>query len=307
MANPAYHFRFVVDAAHHGRRIDTFLASRLRNHAASQFLRLARAGLIRVNDSPCSTDRRVQRGEEVAVSLAEPPRVFYPAEPCRLEILYNDPWLLAINKPAGMMVHPAGPVGGGTIANAAQGWLDSQTRHAGLQRPGIVHRLDRQTSGVMLIPKDHTAHASLTQQFERGTICKQYCAIVMGRLAPDQGAIDRPIGAVPGSLRMATGTEAVRHRSARTEFRVLRRFRSTTLLRVWPRTGRKHQIRVHFASAGHPILGDAVYAREPAERSNTNRHALHAVSIAFRHPITNAAMRIAAPLPDDFWGTLAGS
>ena len=305
MPNSAYRFQFVVDAAHHGRRIDTFLTSRLRNHASAQFLRLARAGLIRVNDSPCETDQRVHRGEEVTLELAEPPETFYPAEPIGLHILYEDPWLLAINKPAGMLVHPAGPVGGGTVANAVQNWLDSRTRLAGLQRPGIVHRLDRETSGVMLIARDSLAHAALTRQFERGVIRKRYCAIVMERLIPDAGLISAPIGNLPGGLRMGSGPDAVRSRAARTEFRVLRRLRSTTLVLARPLTGRKHQIRVHFASEGHPIVGDAVYSQQDCQSAWPKRHALHAASISFRHPVTNAAMRIDAPPSDDFWGTLA--
>ena len=305
MPNSAYRFRFVVDAAHHGRRIDTFLTSRLRNHSSAQMLRLARAGLVRVNDVICETDQRVHRGEDVSLWLAEPPETFYPAEAIGLHVLYEDPWLLAINKPAGMLVHPAGPTGGGTIANAVQNWLDSRTRLAGLQRPGIVHRLDRETSGVMLIARDSIAHAALTRQFERGVIRKRYCAIVAGHLISDEGVIRAPIGNLPGGLRMGCGPEALRSRAARTEFRVLRRLRSTTLVLARPMTGRKHQIRVHFALEGHPILGDAVYAPRDCQSSRPKRHALHAASISFRHPVTNAMMRIDAPPPDDFWGTLA--
>ena len=293
-------FLFVVDAAHHGLRIDTFLASRLRNHSTARLLRLAAAGLVTVNDVPCPVDRRVHRGEEVTVRLAEPPEPFYPPESIPLQVLYDDSWLIAVNKAAGMIMHPVGPVGDGTLANAVQAILDGQTRQPGLLRPGIVHRLDRETSGVVLIAKDAVAHASLTKQFERSAIRKTYVALTEGLLESDSGLIDRPIGQQPGSLRMTAADDAASSRSAATEYRVLERFRTTTLVEARPRTGRKHQIRVHLASIGHPVCGDAYYgsANEPS------RHALHAAAIAFHHPVSNAPLRIIAPAPADFWRVL---
>lgn len=302
MESGRYVFRFVVDGDHHGVRIDTFLASRLRNHAPAQSQRLAREGLVAVNDDPCPSDRRVFRGEEIAVRLAEPPAPFYPPEPIPLEVLYEDPWLVAVNKPAGLIAHPVGPVDGGTLANAVQHLLDRQTRHPGLLRPGIVHRLDRETSGVVLLAKDQTAHAGFTWQFQRSAVAKTYVALVAGRVKPNNGVIEFSIGQRRGSLLMSARPDAVSPRPAVTEFSVVERFRSATLVEARPRTGRKHQIRVHFAATGHPVLGDAYYGRDSRAPA---RHALHAAAIAFRHPVTNAPMRIVAPVPADFWSVLA--
>lgn len=310
MSAEAYTFRFVVDDGHHGLRIDTFLASRVRNHAPAQLQRLAREGLVTVDAGPCPPDRRVFRGEEVVVRLAEPPGPFYPAEPIPLDVLYDDPWFIAVNKPAGLIAHPVGPVDGGTLANAVQFLLDGQTRRPGLLRPGIVHRLDRETSGVVLIAKDHIAHSGLTRQFERSEVAKTYLALVAGRIGPDTGVIDAPIGQRQSGLLMSAGADAAATRPAVTEFRVVERFPSATLVRARPHTGRKHQIRVHLAAAGHPVLGDAYYGPgtsgprrgDPRPRG---RHALHAAAIAFHHPVTNAPMRVVAPAPPDFWSTLS--
>lgn len=302
MPIPAYEFRFVVDAIHQGMRIDTFLASRLRNHPSARLLRLIRAGLVRVDDQPCETTRRMRRGEEITLSLAEPPTPFYDPQSRPIEILYEDHWIAVVNKPAGLLVHPAGPVGDDTLANVMQNWLDRRGRWAGLLRPGIVHRLDRNTSGVIIIATDQMAHASLGRQFERRNVRKSYIAIVKGRVSVDRGVINRPIGQHPGSSRMTTNPNAVAPRNAKTDYEVLARLRSTTVLLVRPLTGRKHQIRVHLAVEGYPILGDSVYG-ERATRAT--RHALHAASIAFQHPVTGSPLRIDAPLPNDFWETLS--
>ncbi|HEX6987564.1 MAG TPA: RluA family pseudouridine synthase, partial [Planctomycetaceae bacterium] len=244
MSDGPYTFRFIVDAAHDGLRFDTFLASRLRNHAPARLQRLAAAGLVTIDDEPCPPDRRVFSGDEIVVRLAEPPEPFYPPEPIPLDVLYDDPWLVAVNKPAGLIAHPVGPVGDGTLANAVQRLLDRQTRLPGLLRPGIVHRLDRETSGVMLVAKDHVAHAGLTRQFERSAVSKTYLALVAGRVGADEGLVDRPIGQRPGSLLMSADRDAVSPRPAATRFRVVARLRSATLVEAVPLTGRKHQIRV---------------------------------------------------------------
>lgn len=312
MSESRFQFQFVVDSAHHGLRFDTFLCSRLRNYQSAQFLRLARAELVFVDDLPCRVDQRVHRGEEVRVLLAEPPDVFYSpdlqaSQDVESLVLYRDAWLLAIDKPAGMLVHPAGPVVAGTVANVTQGIVDGSCRLPGLLRPGIVHRLDRETSGVMLIPLTYEAHAGLTQQFERRGVRKHYLALVGGHPLGDLGQFDQPIGGVPGEPRMTTRGGGTNRRSARTEYRVLKRFRATSLVLAQPLTGRKHQIRVHFAESGFPLLGDTLYgaATGGPPAGAASRHALHAVSIEFRHPVTNSPMCVQSPPPPDFWGTLA--
>lgn len=308
MSESRFHFQFVVDSAHHGLRFDTFLCSRLRNYQSAQFLRMARAGLVFVDGLPCRVDQRLHRGEEVELVLAEPADVFYAPEDGGPVVLYQDAWLMAIDKPAGMLVHPAGPVVSGTVANAVQSLVDDLCRLPGLLRPGIVHRLDRETSGVMLIPLTQESHAGLTQQFEHRAVRKQYLALVEGHLAAEQGQFDQAIGGVPGELRMTTRGDGENRRVARTEYRVLRRLRSTSLVLAQPSTGRKHQIRVHFAENGFPLLGDVLYGGRRGNRLPAGvapRHALHAVSIEFRHPVTHSPMCVKAPPPPDFWKTLA--
>ena len=308
MGQHAHELVFVVDPAHNGLRIDSFLASRLRNHAPEKLLRLVSAGLATVNDGPCLPDRRVFRGEEVRVRLAEPPQPFYEPEQIPLVVLYEDPWLLAVNKPAGLIAHPVGPVSDGTLANAAQRLVDGQTRLPALLRPGLVHRLDRETSGVVVVAKDHVAHADLTWQFGRSAVAKIYIALVRGRVAERAGTIELPIGRRHGSLLMSAEPDAADPRKAATEFRVIERFRSTTLLELRPITGRKHQIRVHLAAIGHPVVGDSYYPYSTdgdGRGRGSGRHALHAAAISVRHPVTNAPFRITAPVPGDFWETLA--
>lgn len=278
---------------------------------------MAAAGLISVDHAICAPDRRMTCGEEVTVRLAEPPEPFYPPDDISLDVLYDDPWIVAVNKPAGLLVHPAGPIERCTLANAAQALLDRQTLLPGLLRPGIVHRLDRETSGVIVIAKTDVAHAGLTESFERSLVAKSYVALVAGRVADEQFVIHLPIGGRQGSLLMSAEPDAASPREAETHVRVLRRFRSTTLVEALPRTGRKHQIRVHLAAVGHPILGDAYYTqasgrRQPPEHSAhplacPPRHALHAAAISFRHPITKVRLRIVAPVPGDFWEELANS
>ena len=299
----SFALRFTVDARYHGLRIDTFLSAKLRNFAPARIQRMAAAGLISANDIPCFPDRRVACGEGVTIHLAEPPEPFYPPDEIPLDILYDDPWLLAVNKPAGLLVHPAGPVERGTLANAAQAVLNRQTILPGLLRPGIVHRLDRETSGVIIIAKTDVAHAELTESFERSCVAKSYVALVAGQVPDEELTIRYPIGGQRGSLLMSARRDAVSPRHAETQIRVLRRFPSATLVEACPRTGRKHQIRVHAATIGHPILGDVQYGSSIA----ASRHALHAAAIAFCHPITKASLRITAPVPNDFWTTLTNA
>jgi 23S rRNA pseudouridine1911/1915/1917 synthase len=276
---------------------------------------MAAAGLIDVNGVRCHSDRRMTRGDEVEVHLAEPPDPFYPPDDIPLDVLYDDPWIVAVNKPAGLLVHPAGPVERGTLANAAQALLDRQTVLPGLLRPGIVHRLDRETSGVIVIAKNDVAHAGLTESFERSLVAKTYLALAADRINDDERTIRLPIGGRKGSVLMSADPDAISPRDAETHIRVLRRFRSATLVEALPRTGRKHQIRVHLAAIGHPILGDACYAQASGGRkppdfpeqhvAGPHRHALHAAAITFRHPITNSPLRIMAPVPADFWQMLS--
>lgn len=338
---------FVVESFLRGKRIDTFLGKHLRNYSSFRLQRMIRAGCVTVNDIPAVNSHRMRSNETVRIRLVSPPdRVAIP-EPLPLEIIYEDPWLIAVNKPPGQIAHPGGDYMGQTLLNAIQFHLDTQTPLPGLIRPGIVHRIDRQTSGVMIVPKDHLTHRKLTHQFERREISKTYIAILRGQLPDDSGMIDLPIGVIPNphcTLSCAKPI-ALDAKHARTRYQVLERFADYTLVEARPLTGRHHQIRIHFAEIGYPLLADQFYDRfglikdgtpleVPAEHESTDdpqpdeaviveeptpeelqppyydpelplrRHALHAGTIAFEHPILQLPIAFEAPLPDDIEQTL---
>lgn len=252
---------FHVEAFVKGRRIETFLSRHLRTYTSWRIQRMIRAGCVTVNDVPAEISHRVRPNEVVRIRLASPPDKVADVEDLPLTILYEDPWLIVVSKPPGQMPHAGGIFQGGTLINALQGHLDRQSPRRGLIRPGIVHRLDRQTSGVMVIPKDHASHRSLTTQFTDRTVTKKYRAIVHGVIREDSGEIDLPIGKVPNPIcsLMTCKPFAVGAKTARTTFRVLERFAAHTYVEAQPKTGRHHQIRIHFAEIGHPLLADSFY------------------------------------------------
>ncbi|RMG32226.1 MAG: RluA family pseudouridine synthase [Planctomycetota bacterium] len=265
----------IVEPYLSGKRIDTFLSRHFRNYNTWRLMRLVRVGAVTVDGLRATCDQRVWRGQHVRVILYEPPDKLLAAEPQPLDILYEDPWLLVVNKPVDQVAHPAGEIHGGTLANAAQWHLDRQTRCRSLLRPGIVHRLDRFTSGVVVLTKDHLSHRRIQQQFEHRRVRKSYLALVRGVVAPDTLTIDLPIGAArhPRWKLMSASPQARAARPAITHVRVVRRFQEATLVEAVPWTGRLHQIRVHLAFVGHPVLCDEFYAEwgalkgVPAHRS----------------------------------------
>jgi 23S rRNA pseudouridine1911/1915/1917 synthase len=311
----------------HGVRIDSFLVRHFRNYTSYRMQRLVRAGQVRIDGVIAASDDRVYRGQAVQVRLVEPPDHLLPPEPRELEIIYEDEWLVVVNKPADVVVHPCGNWVSGSLANALQAYFDQQTPLKGLVRPGIVHRLDRQTSGVMVCTKDHLAHRKLGIHFEEGRVLKNYLAIVHGNLPRDRGEINLPIGEWPGggTIRMSTAPDAVDARPSRTFYEVVERFGDYTLVRAEPRTGRLHQIRVHLAGLGFPVISDEFYSHsgiftleelrqrkcmEYGENGNRmattpessvllSRQALHAFSLRFQHPITRDMVTYQAPLPPD--------
>ena len=308
-----------------GVRIDTFLAKHLRSYTTWRLHRMVRAGAATVNGLAAEPARRVFAGEQVAIRLLEPPDDLMPAEEIPLEVLFEDSSLVVVNKPAGLIVHPCGESPRGTLTNATQWYLDQAGPLKGLYKPGVVHRLDRDTSGVIVLAKDHLSHRLLSVEFQRGRVSKAYIALVEGVLAEDAGVIDRPIGRVPGcsSALMTTRGDALEARPSKTAFEVLQRLPRHTVVKAKPRTGRLHQIRVHLASLGHPIVGDEYYApfgelkppRPPLNPDGTRpvvrispyigRQALHAVELGFPHPITGDWMQIAAPIPADLSDAIA--
>lgn len=310
---------FVVERYLSGCRIDSFLAKHLRNYTSWRLHRLVRANQSWVNGELANYKQRVFTGQEVSVRLLEPPDDLMPPDEIPVPIIYEDDWFLVVDKPAGLVVHPCGESPRRTLTNALQWYLDEQGPLKGIQRPGVVHRLDRETSGLVAVAKHHLAHRLLSIQFQKGRVSKAYVALVDGVLAHDEGVIDLPIGRVPGcsSALMTTRGDALEARASRTAYEVLERFPRHTLVRAKPRTGRLHQIRVHLSAIGHPIIGDEYYGpfgelKPPrAERLPNgkrpgppmspwiDRHALHAEGLEFTHPVHETWMEFAAPIPTD--------
>ena len=321
-AMPAPFFaELIVEPFLHGKRIDTFLTRHFRNYSPYRVQRIVRAGEVRINDVLADNESRVYQGQRVTVRLIEPPDKLLPPTPGPLQILYEDPWLMVVVKPAGQITHPAGDYATNSLANVVQHHLDQQTRWRGLLRPGIVHRIDRLTSGVMVVSKEQLSHGLLTEAFMRRKVNKTYLALVEGVIEPDTGLLNKPIGESvdPDSCLMTTHPEARDPRSALTHFKVLERFADHTLVEAKPVTGRQHQIRVHFADLGHPVVEDEFYgsfgwikkdpdgspipcpadSRQPNPIALVGRHALHAHRLEFRHPITWEPLSFEASLPDD--------
>jgi 23S rRNA pseudouridine1911/1915/1917 synthase len=322
----------IVESYLHGVRIDSFLVRHFRNYTPYRMQRLVRACQVRIEGVVAESDDRVYRGQAVEVRLLEPPDHLLPPEPRTLEILFEDSWLVVVNKPPDIVVHPCGNYVSGSLANVLQAHFDSQTQLRGLVRPGIVHRLDRLTSGVMVCTKDHLAHRKLSIHFEQGRVLKNYLALVHGVMPDDRGEVNLPIGQWPsgGTIRMSTAPDAVDARASRTLFEVVERFAGFTLVRAEPHTGRLHQIRVHLAGIGFPVVADEFYSpastfrlsdvlSHSAEEPNTNyangtspdddqlllsRQALHARSLRFVHPITGEVVTFEAPLAPDMQRTL---
>ncbi|QDV31416.1 Ribosomal large subunit pseudouridine synthase D [Planctopirus ephydatiae] len=297
-----------------GVRVDSFLVKHFRSYTSWRILRMVAAGLVTIDGQVAATTQRVHPGQQVTIQLAEPPDLYIPPEPTPLEILFEDDSLLVINKPAGLIAHPTGEIPDGTLINAVQYYLDKQSTHPGLERPGIVHRLDRDTSGAMAICKEHLSHRLLSIQFQLGRISKSYLALVEGVLTEDKLVIDLPIGRAPGcsSALMSCRADALEAQASKTSLRVVERFPQHTLVEAKPRTGRMHQIRIHLATIGFPIVGDEFYLKEgeirplvwpESEREQVspliNRQALHAACLSFAHPLTNEWQDFQAPLPDD--------
>ena len=294
------HLVFIVEGYLSGCRVDTFLSRHLRNYTVWRLQRMVRCGCVRVNDVRVPLQQRVFAGERVEIRLLEPPDKLLAAEPAQLNIVYEDPWLLAVDKPPGVIAHPVGERQSRTLCNAIQAHFDEETGQPGLMRPGIVHRLDRMTSGLMVVAKEHLSHRRLSLDFQNSRVQKRYLAICHGYVERLSGSIQIPIGRRHDSILMSTAPNARRCKPAVTDYRVLSRTDESTLVLAEPKTGRNHQIRVHLATIGHPLFGDRVYGRLSGEADGTEcRHALHAAELQFAHPITGDPVRLASSLPTD--------
>ncbi|MGH7893697.1 MAG: RluA family pseudouridine synthase, partial [Candidatus Binatia bacterium] len=301
----------LVPTAHAGARLDRFVATVPEVGTRSQAKQLVEAGHVRVDGIVRKAAFTVRPAMRVEIDVQPPPATTILPEALPLRVLHEDAAILVIDKPPGMVVHPAPGARRGTVVNALLYRLGGLEGVGAAERPGIVHRLDKDTSGVLVIARTTAALEGLARQFRSRTIRKRYLALVHGHVRGAQGVIDRPIGRDP-RVRKRMSVRTTRGRASVTRYAVVERFPGATLLAVAPETGRTHQIRVHLAAAGHPVVGDAVYggrrrgiARETAEAlAACPRQALHAESLAFVHPVTGAPVSLSAPLPEDLSGVL---
>ncbi|HEX8981985.1 MAG TPA: RluA family pseudouridine synthase [Ktedonobacterales bacterium] len=300
----------VVEEDIAGQRIDRALAHLRPKLSRTQAQNAIKAGEVRVNDKPAKPSLTLELGQRVALAPTLGRRSIRAGatapqpEAIPLRVVYEDDCLLVIDKPAGLVTHPAPGHATGTLVNALLAHTPQLDESDDPQRPGIVHRLDKDTSGLMVIAKDTEAHAALTEQMRERAMVKRYIALVEGHMDPPSGTIDAPIGRDPRNrLRMTLVSEANGGREARTRFHTLRYLPGRTLLEAQLETGRTHQIRVHLAALHHPVVGDTTYGR--AQLPMPPRHFLHATRLEFRHPITHEWLTFDAPLPTDLAEFLA--
>jgi 23S rRNA pseudouridine1911/1915/1917 synthase len=297
-----------VEPADSGARLDMFLARRVElSCSRSQITRMIKAGLVTVNGDAARAASLLRDGDRIALATrpalpSGAPQAHAPAPP--IDVLYEDAELIVVDKPPGLVVHEAPSHHGATLVDALLARfpeLAAMTDPDGVMRPGIVHRLDKDTSGVMVVARTPFARAALSLQFKARTVRKTYLALVSGWLARDQMTIARPLGRHPRERqRMSVSSRAPRE--AVSHVSVLARFAAdrVTLVRVRPETGRTHQIRVHLAASGHPCLGDALYGGRAPAVASFARQALHALALQLDHPRTGARLEFVAPLPEDF-------
>lgn len=298
---------FRVSPKYAFERLDHYLI-RQQAHSSRTFLqRLIRDGEIRVNGGLVKPHYKIRPGDRVVCHIPAPTPLELTPEPIPLEVLYEDASLLVINKPAGLVMHPAPGHYTGTLVHAllahCQGLPAGQAGLSGIggrERPGLVHRLDKDTSGVIVVAKTDSAHRSLSQQFKSHSIDRRYQAVVAGRLPKRAGTIDLAIGRDRWQ-RKKISHRSSRPREARTVYRVLERFKTATRVEVRPQTGRTHQIRVHFASLRHPILGDRNYGGPTSilDAVPVARPMLHAEHLGFVHPDHGGIVEYSAPVPPD--------
>ena len=296
-----------VPESERGKRLDVLLQQQLPEYSRSRLQDWIRGGRVRVNGAAERASYRLRGGETVEVEPAGLPPLTAEPEELPLDILYEDADVIAVNKAAGMVVHAGAGVRSGTLVNALLHRFKKLSQVGGEERPGIVHRLDRGTSGVLLVARNDAAHRNLAAQFASRKVQKVYTALVHGTVRAERGRIEKPISRDP-ARRVRMTARGERGRAAITEYRVLRRFAGYTLLEVEIKTGRTHQIRAHFASLGHPVAGDRLYGApaKPPGRPPLDRLFLHARRVRFLQPTTGEPVTVEAPLPAELIEWLEG-
>ena len=286
-----------------GARLDSFLAAALPELTRSAAARLIASGQVLVNGGPAAKSCRLAGGEAVAVTLPDPEPIEAVPQDIPLDVVYEDADVIVVNKPAGLVVHPAPGHPDGTLVNALLYHCgDSLSGVGGALRPGIVHRIDRDTSGLIVAAKNDAAHQALSAQLQDHTLARTYEAIVVGNLREDRGAVDAPIGRRPTDRKKMAVTDRGGKRAV-THWEVLERFPGYTHVRCRLETGRTHQIRVHMAYIGHPIYGDTVYGAKKPVPGLTGQ-CLHAVGLRFVHPRSGEVIELSCPLSGEFQALL---
>ena len=305
-------FETIVTEAEAGERLDAFLAARIDSWSRARLQRLIEDGDVLVNASEVKSSYKLRAGDQIEVELTAAPATEFLPDDIPITVVHEDDDLIVVNKPAGMVVHPAAGVSGGTLANALAFHFLRLSSAGGAARPGIVHRLDKGTSGLLVVAKTEIAHENLANQFRDREVFKSYLALVHGQVDHRRGEIDQPIARDP---RNRTRMAIVRAgRPSLSLYRIRERFDRFTLLDVELKTGRTHQIRVHLAWLKHPVVGDEVYGggrdktvSDPQIRgtiAKLNRQFLHAAQLGFRHPRTGERMVFSAALPNELQDSL---
>jgi len=306
-SEPSRH-EFVVAEGEAGERLDQRIASRFQDLSRTRVQELIAAGLVLVNAHPAKGAHRVRAGEHITVEVQRRPPLRVQAESIQLDVLYEDEDVLAVNKPSGMTVHAGAGNSSGTLVNALMGRGQALSRGGDALRPGIVHRLDKGTSGIILVAKNDSAHAQLSESFRQRKVKKTYLALLQGHLQEENGRIELAIMRDPKNRTRMTARRSIvlgKAREARTDWRTLARIDNTTLVEIQLHTGRTHQIRVHFSAVRHPVVGDTLYGAaaqlQVGKRAfpAPDRNFLHAAKLGFTQPRTGTWIELQAPLPQD--------
>lgn len=294
--------KFVVEIEQVGKRLDLFVISVIKDLSRMNAKRLIEDGNVQVNSKNSKVSYKVQNGDIIEIHIPEAKHLDLKAQEIPIEVVYEDSDIIVVNKPKGLVVHPANGNWDGTLVNAIMAICkDSLSGIGGEVRPGIVHRLDKDTSGLLIIAKNDKAHINMSNEIKNREVKKVYIALVRGIVAENEATINMPIGrSNKDRKKMAVvknGKEAITH------FKVIKRFDKYTLLEVKIDTGRTHQIRVHLSEIGHPVVGDEIYSNGKNE-FGVHGQLLHAKSLDFKHPITGKDMHLEAELPEEFKNVL---
>jgi len=288
-----------VEPASAGARLDRWLSEQLPELSRARLQMLIRDGLVRVDGAALKAAHRLRGTERIEVEIPPPPDETLAPEAVPLSVVYEDDHVLVVDKPAGTVVHPGAGRSIGTLAAAILAHAPTTAGVGGPRRPGIVHRLDKDTSGLLVVAKTSAAYDDLVEQLAARTVTRRYLAVVHGRVRANEGVVDAPIGRHPTDRVKMAIRPAGRGKRAVTRYRVLERFAHFTVLEARLETGRTHQIRVHLASLAHPVVGDDVYG-QPRSRApvELDGYALHAATLAFLHPSLRKVVEFTAPVPE---------